>query len=52
MRILHLYSWSVEINGEVGQGAEDGLVWSGLCLKDSQDDFDSEIIGFYGSADD
>ena len=36
----------IKINGQVGQGREDGLVWSGLCLKDSQDDFDSEYIGF------
>ena len=31
-----------------GQGGEDGLVWSGLCQKDSQDDFDSEYIGLMG----
>ena len=42
----------VKINGQVGQGEEDGLVWSGLCQKDSQDDFDSEYIGFYGLPDD
>ena len=36
----------------VGQGGEDGLVWSGLCWKDSQDDFDSEYIGFDGTPDD
>ena len=29
-----------------GQGGEDGLVWSGLCEKDIQDDFDSECIGY------
>ena len=28
------------------RGGEDGLVWSGLCQKDSQDDFESEYIGF------
>ena len=44
--------FSVAINGQVGQGKEDGLVWSGLCQKDSQDDFDSEYIGFDGSPDD
>ena len=27
-------------------------IWSGLCKKDSQDDFDSECIGFDGSPDD
>ena len=42
----------VKINGQVGQGEEDGLVWSGLCQKDSQDDFDSEYVGFDGSPDD
>ena len=35
-----------------GQGGEDGIVWSGLCQKDSQDDFDSEYTGFDGSPDD
>ena len=25
------------------------MVWSGLCAKDSQDDFDSECVGFDGS---
>ena len=36
---------------QIGQGGEDGLVWSGLCYKDShsQYDFDSEYIGFDGS---
>ena len=24
----------VKINGQVGLGGEDGLVWSGLCQKD------------------
>ena len=24
------------------------MVWSGLCAKDSQDDFDSEYIGLMG----
>ena len=38
--------------GQVGQGGEDGLVWPDLCEKDSQDDFDSEYIGFDGSPDD
>ena len=42
----------VKINSQVGQGEEDGLVWSGLCQKDSQDDFDSEYVGFDGSPDD
>ena len=28
------------------------MVWFGLCAKDSQDDFDSEYIGFDGSPDD
>ena len=42
----------VKINGQVGQGEEDGLVWSGLCQKDSQDDFDSEDVGFDWSPDD
>ena len=42
----------IKINGQVGQGGEDGLVRSGVCLKDSQDDFDSEYIGFDGSPDD
>ena len=28
------------------------LVWSGPCEKDSQDDFDSEYIGFDGTPDD
>ena len=37
------------INGQVGQGGEDGLVWS---LLDSQGDFDSEYTGFDGSPDD
>ena len=37
------------MNGQVGQGGEDGLVWSGLYEKDSQDDFDSEYIGVDGS---
>ena len=36
----------------VGQGGEEGLAWSGLCQKDSQDYFDSEYIGFDGSPDD
>ena len=36
----------MKINGWVDQGGEDGFVWSGLCEKDSQDDFDSEYIGF------
>ena len=40
------------VTGQVGQGGEDGLVWSGLCQKDSQDDFDSEYIGFDGFPDD
>ena len=54
MRIQHLYFWyfKVKINGQVGQGGEDGLVWSGLCYKDGQDDFDSEYTGFDGSPDD
>ena len=47
MRILHLYFWSVQINGQVGQGEEDGLVWS-----DCKDDLDSEYIGLDGSPDD
>ena len=34
------------LSQKFGQGGEDGLVWSGLCQKDSQDDFDSEYIGF------
>ena len=34
--------------GQVGQGGEDGLVWPGLCEKDSQDDFDSECKGSVG----
>ena len=34
--------------GQVGQGGEDGLVWPGLCEKDSQDDFDSERKGSVG----
>ena len=39
-------------NGQVGQGREQGLVLSGLCYKDSQDDFDSEeYIGFDWSPD-
>ena len=42
----------VKINGQVGQGDEDGLLWPGLCQKDSQDDFDSEYVGFDGSPDD
>ena len=28
---LIILSLSVKINGYVGQGGEDGLVWSGLC---------------------
>ena len=40
------------MNGQIGQGGEDGLVWSSLCEKDSQNDFDSECIGFEGSPDD
>ena len=36
----------------VGQGGVDGLVWSGLCEKDSQNDFDSECIGLDLSPDD
>ena len=36
----------IKINGQVGQGGDDGLVWSGLCQKDSQDDFDSEYLEF------
>ena len=28
------------------------FVWSGIFYKDSQDDFDSEFIGFDGSPDD
>ena len=48
MRILQI---CIKINGQVGQGGEEGLVWSGLCLKDSQDDLDSEYIGFDGSPD-
>ena len=52
MRILHLYFWSVKINGQVGQGGEDGLDWSSIFWKDSQDEFDSEFIGFDGSPDD
>ena len=39
MRILHLYFWSVEINGQVGQGGEDS--------GDSQG-----YLGFDGSPDD
>ena len=42
----------IKINGQVGQGGEDGLDWSGLCQKDSKDDFDLEYIGFDGSPDD
>ena len=42
----------VKVNGQVGQGGEDGLVWSGLCQKDSRDDFDSEYTGLGGSPDD
>ena len=42
----------IKINGQVGQGGEDGLVWSGLCQKNSQDNFDSEYKGFDGSPDD
>ena len=40
-----------KINGQVGQGGEVGLVWSDLCQKNRQDDFDSEFIGFDGSPD-
>ena len=38
--------------GQVGQGGEDGLVWPDLCEKDSQDDFDSECLGFNWSPND
>ena len=41
----------MKINSQVDQGGKDGLLWSGLCEKDSQDDFDSECIGFDGSPD-
>ena len=45
-------SKSKSSNGQVGQGGEDGLVWSGIFQKDSQDDFDSDFLGFDGSPDD
>ena len=34
------------------RAGEDGLVWCGICEKDSQDDFDSECIGYVWSPDD
>ena len=51
-RQSNLCGFCIKINGQVGQGGEDGLVWSGLFQKDSQDDFDSEYIGFDGTPDD
>ena len=56
LRILHLYFDNSFDQSKsmvrLVRAKRDGLVWSGLCEKDSQDDFDSECIGFDGSPDD